>query len=72
MKLVNVTQLTNERFLNLYTLEYEHEGKTIKWTLASRNKPEDLICVTGKQKADTVCIVPKIKIEGKEFLVLTK
>lgn len=72
MKLINVTQLTNERFLNLYTLEYEHEGKTIKWTLASRNKPEDLICVTGKQKADTVCIVPKIKIEGKEFLVLTK
>ena len=72
MKLVNVTQLTNERFLNLYTLEYEHEGKTIRWTLASRNKPDALTCVTGKDKADTVCIVPKVRVDGKEFLVLTK
>ena len=72
MKLINVTKLTNERFFNLYTLEYEHEGKIIKWTLASRNKPDELTCVTGKSKADTVCIVPKIKIDGKEFIVLTK
>ena len=72
MKLINITQLTNERFLNLYTLEYEHEGKTIKWTLASRNKPDALTCVTGKDKADSVCIIPKVVINGKEFLVLTK
>ena len=72
MKLVNITQLTHEKFLNLYTLEYEHEGKIIKWTLASRNKPETLVCATGKDKADAVCIVPKIIADGKEFLVLTK
>lgn len=72
MKLINVTQLTNERFLNLYTLEYEHEGKMIKWTLASRNKPDTLTCVTGKDKADTVCIIPKIKVDGKEYLVMTR
>ena len=39
MKLVKVTKLTNERFLNLYDLEYEHEGKIIHWTMASRNSP---------------------------------
>ena len=72
MKLINVIQLTNERFLNLYTLEYEHEGKIIKWTLSSRNKPDTLTCVTGKDKADTVCIIPKVRINGKEFIVLTK
>ncbi len=72
MKLVNITKLTNERFLNLYMLEYEHEGKIIKWTLASRNEPDALVCLTGKEKADSVCIVPKIKIDGREFLVLTK
>ena len=55
MKLVNITKLTDEKFLNYYKLEYEHEGQTIFWTMASRNKPENLVCVTGKDKADTVC-----------------
>ena len=72
MKLVNVKKLTNEKYLNLYLLEYEDNGKPVYWTLASRNNPEQLTCVTGKDKADTVCIVPKIKVDGKEYIVLTK
>ena len=72
MKLVNVKKLTNERFLNMYDLEYEHNGETIHWTLASRNKPEELVSVTGKQRADTVCIIPKIVKDGKECVIITK
>ena len=72
MKLVKVTKLTNERFLNLYDLEYEHDGKVIHWTMASRNEPSQMICQTGKDKADTVCIVPRVKKDGKEFIVITK
>ena len=72
MKLVNVTKLTDEKFLNYYKLEYEHEGQKIFWTMASRNNPENLVCVTGKGRADTVCMVPKVVVDGKEYLVLTK
>lgn len=72
MILKNVTQLTNERFLNMYDLEYEHEGKIIHWTVASRNKPQDLLCVTGKSKADTVCIIPKVIENGEEYIIMTK
>ena len=72
MKLVKVTKLTNERFLNLYDLEYEHEGKIIHWTMASRNSPEQMVCNTGKDKADTVCIVPKVIVDGKEHVVITR
>lgn len=72
MKLVKVTKLTNERFLNMYDLEYEHEGKTIHWTIASRNNPENMVCVTGKDKADTVCVVPKVVQDGKEYIIMTR
>ena len=72
MKLVNVKKLTNERFLNMYMLEYEHNGEKVFWTVASRNKLEELVSVTGKEKVDTVCIIPKIVKDGKECVILTK
>ena len=72
MKLVNVKKLTNERFLNMYMLEYEHNGEKIFWPVASRNKPEELVSVTGKEKVDTVCIIPKYVKDGKECVILTK
>lgn len=72
MKLKNVKKLTNERFLNMYDLEYEHNGDIIHWTLASRNSAEDLVSVTGKEKIDTVCIIPKVVKNGKDCVILTK
>lgn len=72
MDLVNVKQLTNEKFLNMFLLEYEHNGEKIFWTVASRNKKEELVSVTGKEKIDTVCIIPKIVKDGKESVILTK
>lgn len=72
MDLVNVKKLTNERFLNLYQLEYEHDGQRIYWTLASRNNPEELVSVTGQEKVDTVCIIPKVMKNGKECVIMIK
>ncbi|MBQ8424625.1 MAG: NUDIX hydrolase [Clostridia bacterium] len=72
MKLKNVKKLTNERFLNMFDLEYEHNGDIIHWTLASRNSAEDLVSVTGKEKIDTVCIIPKVVKNGKDCVILTK
>ena len=72
MKLIDVVQLTDEKFLNLFKLVYEHEGKIINWTISSRNKKEDLVCMLKNKKADTVCIVPRINVDGKEYLVFTK
>lgn len=72
MKLVNVVKLTNEKFLNMYDLQYEHEGKIIHWTIASRNKAEELVSVTGEERADTVCIIPKMIQDGKEYVIMTK
>ena len=72
MDLVNVKKLTNERFLNLYQLEYEHDGQKIYWTLASRNNPEELVSVTGQEKVDTVCIIPKVMKNGKECVIMIK
>lgn len=72
MKLVNVKQLTNGKYLNMFEMEYEHEGKIIHWTFSSRNSIDELICKTGEKKIDTVCIIPKIVIDGKECVVITK
>ena len=72
MKIIKTTKLTNERFLNLYDIEYEVDGKIGHWTMASRKKPENLTCMTGTDQADSVCIVPKIKVDGKEYIVITK
>ncbi|MBR3891384.1 MAG: NUDIX hydrolase [Bacilli bacterium] len=72
MKLVKITQLTNEKYLNMFLVEYEDKGETIKWTFSSRNSLDELICKTGERKIDTVCIIPRIIIDGKECVVLTK
>lgn len=72
MKLVNIIQLTNEKYLNMFVAEYEHEGKILRWTFSSRNSKDELICKTGGRKADTVCIIPRVIIDGKEYIVMTK
>jgi ADP-ribose pyrophosphatase len=72
MKLVNIRQLTNQKYLNMFEVEYEHEGHSVKWTFSSRNSIDELICKTGGKKADTVCIIPKVIVDGKEYIVMTK
>ena len=74
MKFIKAEKLTNERFLNLFKLYFESEnGEIIEWIISSRAKDiNNLTCITGETKADTICIIPKIKIDNKEHLVITK
>lgn len=69
MKIININQQTNNRFLNLYEAEFENG---VKWTLASRRSSKELMLATGKTKADTVTIIPILNINGKTSILMTK
>lgn len=54
-KLLNVEQQTNNKFLNMYNLEYHNEktGKDFNYYVASRKDKDNLVAVTGDHgKAD--------------------
>ena len=53
---VKVTKLTNERFLNLYLVEYPELG--VKWTVASRRSEENLEVIANSPTADAINILP--------------
>ena len=73
MKLVKIQKLTNEKFLNLYNLIYQtDDGKLVTWTMSSRYDIEHLTCKSGDVKADCVCIIPKIIVNGEPCLIITK
>ena len=72
-KLVKVEKLTDERFLNYYKLTYlTPEGKEVCWSMASRNNIDELVCKTGNVKANCVCIIPRVMVDGEPALVITK
>lgn len=54
-KLLNIEQQTNNKFLNMYNLEYNNEktGKNFNYFVASRRDKDNLVAVTGDHgKAD--------------------
>lgn len=63
IKILNVTKLTDYRWLNLYDVEYlTAEGKTGHWTFASRKPPQVSASVPPPPLvADAVVIVPLLK-----------
>lgn len=60
MKLIDIVQLTDSEFLNMYKLELVNKkGKLKDYYVASRRKKDDLTCVTGKHETcDGVMILP--------------
>lgn len=73
MKLIKTKQITNEKYLNLYTLTYEKEkGKEINWTIASRFKKESLTCLTKKVVPNAVSIIPTLTIDNEPAIIITK
>ena len=77
MKFLKVEQLTNEKYLNLFVLYYEHDGKQIVWTMASRKSKADLsdyLNRTANDRApDTVCVVPLFNDkDGDDCIMMTK
>lgn len=64
---VKVTQLTKERFVNLYLVEYVESG--VKWTVASRRSKEELEVVARTPNADAINILPYGRDENGEVVV---
>lgn len=61
MKVKKIKRLTNEKWLNLYEAQYEHQGKLGRWVYASR-KPQPV----RDHRADAVVIVPILRVKGKK------
>jgi len=70
IKILNVTKLTDYKWLNLYDVEYlTAEGKTGHWTFASRKTPQS---AGSPLVADAVVIIPLLKDGRKRKLVTIK
>ena len=71
-KIKNIEQLTDNKWLNLYSAHYEKgNGDDFVYYFASRRKDDDLI-INGSQKLDAVRILPYYKKDGKTYIVLIK
>ena len=70
MKLINIKKETNNKFLNLYTLELTNKvGKRKDYYVASRREQEELACVTKDHKrADGILILAVTK-EGEIVVI---
>jgi ADP-ribose pyrophosphatase len=60
MKILKIEKITNEKWLNLFSATYEHNGQTGRWVYASRRDT----CAPGA-RCDAVIIVPVLHEDGK-------
>ncbi|MBE7074636.1 MAG: NUDIX hydrolase [Clostridiales bacterium] len=70
-KLIKVNQLTNNKYLNMFELEYSIDGKPFKYFVASRRNLNTLSC-KGENVVDAVRILPYFNLNGKMYVVLIK
>lgn len=68
MKTTGLKRLTNERFLNLWEAEFEHNGKPGKWTFASRNNLPD---PSKPPVVNAVIVFAIVKKPEGNFLLVT-
>lgn len=70
MKLIDIVQLTNSKFLNMYKLKLlNKKGQPKDYFVASRRKREELTCVTHKHDyCDGVIIIP-VTEEGEVVIL---
>lgn len=59
MKILQLDRLTDEQWLNLFAVRYEHRGHQGRWVFASRRQP-----YTGNT-ADGVLVVPLLRNPGE-------
>jgi ADP-ribose pyrophosphatase len=60
MKIIKVDKLTNEKWLNLFAAEFEHNGHQGRWVFASRKA-----IPSQGTTADAVIIVPVLREPGE-------
>jgi ADP-ribose pyrophosphatase len=69
MEILDVTKLTDERWLNLFAATYRHDGRTGRWLFASR-RPDP---IKTKPTVDAVVVVPILRDgDGPPRLVLLR
>jgi ADP-ribose pyrophosphatase len=61
MKILKVEKITDEKWLNLYSATFEHNGHGGRWLFASRRGPGQV----GRPGCDAVIIVPVLHAEGQ-------
>lgn len=69
-ELKNIVQETNHPYLNFFTFEYEVNGKTYHYFLASRHSKEDLFALHAHNRPDGVMIPCYYVDENKEISLL--
>ena len=67
-KLKNIDQLTHEKWVNLYKLNYENQN----YLVASRNNKGSLVALTQTTKPDAVRVLPYYTQNNKIFVVFIK
>ena len=66
-KIIKIEKVTDLKYLNMYQITYEKDGKTYKYNVASRRELEELEC-NSKGKTDAVRIIPYIiQAQGYDF-----
>ena len=70
-KIIKIEKVTDLKYLNMYQITYEKDGKTYKYNVASRRSLEELEC-NSKGKTDAVRIIPYIVKDGKKYVVLIR
>jgi ADP-ribose pyrophosphatase len=68
MRILNVRKLTDEKWLNLFAVDFENKGHTGRWVVASRNPQPN----QGGTAGDAVLIVPVLRDPGQPRLVMIK
>lgn len=72
-KLIEVTQQTNNNFVNMFVAHYKLEnGKDFYYEFASRKKLENLAIVTKEVNADAVRMLPYFYKDNTLYVVLIK
>ena len=70
-KIINIEKVTDLKYLNMYQITYEKDGKTYKYNVASRRELNELEC-NSEGKTDAVRVIPYIIKDGKKYVVLIK
>jgi ADP-ribose pyrophosphatase len=61
MRINRLDKLTNEKWLNLFAADFEHNGHAGRWVFASRRQHPH----TGRLANDAVVIVPVLRKDGQ-------
>jgi len=72
VKIKSLDKMTDSKYLNLYRILYDVNGKEIDYYVASRRSIDKLKATTKERRADVVRVAPYVKKDGKVFAVVTK